>query len=179
MRFHATAAIAPRSMTKIPAARSRRLPWPAFLAITLTALTAACAQTAPVVAPAPAPMVEVIPAKPAVDRIYVSWYGRSHQGKRTASGEIFDANGMTAAHPKLPFGSKVKMRNPESGQSVVVRVNDRGPFVSTRGMDVSEAAAKALGIWAKGIALVEVESPLLGRPITPGRFTVDSLASSR
>jgi rare lipoprotein A len=76
-----------------------------------------------------------------------SWYGGSFQGEKTASGEIFNTNSkhdMTAAHKKLPFGTKVRVTNIHNGLSVVVRINDRGPFVRGRVIDVSHAAAKAL-----------------------------------
>jgi peptidoglycan lytic transglycosylase len=85
-----------------------------------------------------------------------SWYGRLHQGKRTASGERFDRYAMTAAHPSLPFGSRVRVTNLENGRSEIVRVNDRGPYVSGRIIDLSYAAARALGIARKGLARVRV-----------------------
>jgi rare lipoprotein A len=75
-----------------------------------------------------------------------SWYGLAHHGRRTASGEKFDMNAMTAAHPTLPFGTRVLVRNPSNGRSVIVRINDRGPYSGGRIIDVSFAAARALGI---------------------------------
>lgn len=75
----------------------------------------------------------------------------------TASGEIYDANQLTAAHRSLPFGTKLKVTNLENRQSVVVRVNDRGPFVSGRIIDLSNRAAKELGIIQKGMARVQIE----------------------
>lgn len=86
-----------------------------------------------------------------------SWYGRRHQGKRTASGERYDERALTAAHPSLPLGSRARVTNLENGRSVVVRVNDRGPFVAGRIIDLSRAAARALGITDAGLARVEVE----------------------
>ena len=86
-----------------------------------------------------------------------SFYSRAHHGKRTASGEPFDANAMTAAHPSLPFGTRLEVTNLENGRAVVVRVNDRGPFTANRIIDVSYAAARALGIAVDGTARVRVQ----------------------
>lgn len=72
-----------------------------------------------------------------------SWYGSGH---RTASGEHFDPNGMTAAHRSLPFGTRVRVENRRTGRSVVVRINDRGPFVHGRIIDLSRGSARALGM---------------------------------
>lgn len=79
-----------------------------------------------------------------------SWYGPGFQGKRTASGEKFDKNSMTAAHRKLKFGTKIKVTNPKNGKSVIVRINDRGPFIKGRMLDLSEKAAYKIGIKARG-----------------------------
>ena len=86
-----------------------------------------------------------------------SWYGRGHQGKRTASGEAFDEALLTAAHPSLPLGSRARVTNLGNGKSVIVRVNDRGPFVRGRVVDLSRAAARALGITGDGVTRVKVE----------------------
>lgn len=75
-----------------------------------------------------------------------SWYGPGFHGKRTASGEVFNTNSMTAAHKSLPFGTRVKVTSRQTGKSVVVRINDRGPFVRGRIIDLSKASAKALGM---------------------------------
>jgi rare lipoprotein A len=83
-----------------------------------------------------------------------SWYGPGFHGRRTASGERFDTNAMTAAHRSLPFGTRVRVVNKSNGQSVVVRINDRGPYARGRVIDLSRASAQALGI--SGIADVEV-----------------------
>ena len=79
-----------------------------------------------------------------------SYYGRELAGNRTASGERFDPAGLTAAHRTLPFGSKVRVTNANTGKSVVVRINDRGPFHGNRVIDVSRAAATELGLIARG-----------------------------
>lgn len=79
-----------------------------------------------------------------------SWYGAKFQGRRTASGEKFDVNELTAAHRTLPFGRKVLVKSLTSGRAVVVRINDRGPFHSDRVIDLSQAAATKLDIIRKG-----------------------------
>jgi rare lipoprotein A len=86
-----------------------------------------------------------------------SWYGRQFHGNRTANGEIYDMFGMTAAHPILPLPSYVRVTNIRNGRSVIVRVNDRGPFKHDRVIDLSYAAATKLGIAAAGTGEVEVE----------------------
>src|SRR5690606_28346649 len=78
-------------------------------------------------------------------------------GKRTANGERFDPNGMTAAHPSLPFGTRVKVVHLKSGRSVTVRINDRGPFVGGRVIDLSYGAAKTLGMTGAGVAKVSLQ----------------------
>ena len=86
-----------------------------------------------------------------------SWYGRRFHGKPTASGEPYDMYGMTAAHPTMPIPSYARVTNVANGRSVVVRINDRGPFLHDRVIDLSYAAAHKLGYIGKGSALVEVE----------------------
>lgn len=98
-----------------------------------------------------------------------SWYGGRFQGRTTASGEIFDTNQMTAAHKTLPFGTKVRVTEVESGRSVVVRINDRGPYAEGRVIDLSRAAALEIGLVAKGIAPVRVtlqDSPVPAEMVT-------------
>jgi rare lipoprotein A (peptidoglycan hydrolase) len=86
-----------------------------------------------------------------------SWYGPRFQGKTTASGGTFHQEGFTAAHASLPFGSKVKVTNLANGKSVEVKINDRGPFIENRIIDVSRAAAKALEMKKSGTTTVRVE----------------------
>ena len=83
-----------------------------------------------------------------------SWYGQKFHGRKTASGERFDMHELTAAHPTLPFGTLVEVRNLDNGRSVVVRINDRGPAVAGRIIDVSYAAAVELGMIDRGVAEV-------------------------
>jgi rare lipoprotein A len=86
-----------------------------------------------------------------------SWYGARHHGKRTASGEIFDQDKFTAAHRTLPWGSIVKVINLDNGKWVEVRINDRGPFKKGRIIDLSRAAARALGMVKSGLSPVRME----------------------
>jgi len=92
-----------------------------------------------------------------------SWYGEQFQGKQTASGEPFDMSDFTAAHPSLPLGSYVKVTNLRNGKAVVVRINDRGPVVDGRIIDVSYNAARALGFTERGVQKVRLD---LYRPPT-------------
>jgi rare lipoprotein A len=86
-----------------------------------------------------------------------SWYGQPHHGRRTASGQPFDMHQLVAAHRTLPFGAHVRVVNLHNGRSVVVRIVDRGPHVPGRVIDVSYAAAEALGMMDRGVARVRLE----------------------
>lgn len=83
-----------------------------------------------------------------------SYYGNHHHGKKTASGQIFDKNRLTAAHKNLPFNTKINVTNKKTGKSIVVVVNDRGPYVKGRILDLSERAASELGFKRSGTASV-------------------------
>lgn len=96
-----------------------------------------------------------------------SWYGPNFHGKKTANGELFDENLLTAAHPTLPMPVLVRVTNLDNGKSLVVRVNDRGPFVAGREIDLSKHAAEMLGYQRKGTARVRVQ--YLGRAPLPGQ----------
>jgi len=87
-----------------------------------------------------------------------SWYGKDFHGKKTSNGEQYDMHAMTAAHKTLPLGVFVKVKNTENGREAVVRVNDRGPFVKGRIIDLSNAAAKKLGVDIAGTAHVRIEA---------------------
>ncbi len=87
---------------------------------------------------------------------YASWYGKRFHGRRTASGEIFNMNKMTAAHKSLPFQSRVIVEDPRSGNAVMVKVNDRGPYAKNRVMDLSREAARRLGTLSRGVFFIEV-----------------------
>lgn len=88
---------------------------------------------------------------------FASWYGEECEGTPTASGEVYDINGLTAAHRTLPLGTKIKVTNLRNKRSLIVRINDRGPFIRTRFLDLSEAAARKLGFKGAGLALVRAE----------------------
>lgn len=85
-----------------------------------------------------------------------SWYGPGFHGRKTASGERYNQNALTAAHRTLPFGTNVSVTNLENGKSVIVRINDRGPYVRGRIIDLSKAAAIKIGLTGRGVADVKV-----------------------
>ncbi len=87
---------------------------------------------------------------------YASWYGKKFHGRPTASGEIYDMYKLTAAHKKLPLGTYVKVTNLSNGKSVIVKINDRGPYVRGRIIDLSYAAAKKIGMVKKGVQKVKI-----------------------
>lgn len=115
------------------------------------------------------------PWKPASETEgYASWYGPKFQGRKTASGEIYDQNALTAAHRTAPFGTLFEVTHARSGRTVTVRVNDRGPFVKGRIVDLSYAAAQAIGMVATGTAPVRLR-PVGASPApetVPGEFVV-------
>ena len=119
----------------------------------LTLLAVACATTTQ--APAPLP--------PQNERGTASWYGQEFAGRTTANGEIFDPLLMTAAHRSLPFGTLVDVKNVKTGQSVRVRINDRGPYISNRLIDLSYAAAQQIGLVEPGSGDVELSIVKVGR----------------
>jgi rare lipoprotein A len=92
-----------------------------------------------------------------VIRGQASWYGPGFHGKKTASGEIFDQGKLTAAHKTIPLGTKAKVTNLQNGNTVEVEINDRGPYIGQREIDVSHAAANALGFVKSGLTLVRIE----------------------
>jgi rare lipoprotein A len=153
--------------------------------VTIAAIVAGCAQqavapeapAAPPAAPAPTSPAPPAPSSPPpapktgvetgdVLRGRVSLYGGDFAGKTTASGETFDPDGLTMAHRTLPFGTRVRVTNLENQRSVVVTVNDRGPFVAGRIADLSLGAARQLGMVADGVvdAVLEVLRTAAGRP---------------
>jgi peptidoglycan lytic transglycosylase len=111
--------------------------------------------------------VPIVDKEPLKERGLASWYGRKFHGQKTSSGEPYDMFAMTAAHKTLPIPSYARVTNLQNGKSVVVRVNDRGPFHSNRIIDLSYAAARRIGILGRGSAMVEVERVFAGMPATP------------
>ena len=130
-----------------------------FLVLALGLGLSACAQ-----APVPvAPPEPVAAPPPAVEQPtfaetgLASWYGTAHQGQRTASGERFDQQALTAAHPSLPMGTIARVTSVEHGATVKVRINDRGPRTRGRILDLSTAAARALALRHDGVTRVRLE----------------------
>jgi len=109
------------------------------------------------------------PAALAFEEGIASWYGPSFDGQRAASGEIFDSGQLTAAHRTLPFGTKVRVRRVGTADSIVVRINDRGPFVESRIIDLSYAAARQLGVTDPGLFRVALEVLERGEGAPPPR----------
>ena len=120
------------------------------LAVSLAAWLAACGGKAP------APQHDHHEAVHGVQQGLASWYGGGHQGGPTASGERFNKNAMTAAHRTLPMNTRVRVTNKRNGKSVVVRINDRGPYGRAI-IDLSEAAARELDMIEAGVVPVQVE----------------------
>ena len=96
-----------------------------------------------------------------------SWYGPKFHGKLTANGEIYDQMALTAAHKSLSFGTLLKVTNPRNGRSVIVRINDRGPYIQGRDLDLSKGAAIELGMLRKGVGRVKIEEIALGESSNP------------
>ncbi|HEY4590699.1 MAG TPA: septal ring lytic transglycosylase RlpA family protein [Thermoanaerobaculia bacterium] len=144
-----------------------RVAFSAFLLVELLAV-ACSGNRQPTVAP---PTLGV-----PLERGIASWYGPKFNGRMTASGERYDMNAFTAAHPSLPFGSRIGVRNTRTGREVIVRVNDRGPFSKNRIIDLSYAAAREVGVVGPGTASVELY--LVPETGAPQRFTVQVAAFS-
>ena len=125
----------------------------ALAAITLSVL-AGCSTVRPPPVDVPDAIPSSTPQAGEIDRGTASWYGPGFHGRRTASGERFDEGELTAAHRTMPFGSRVLVRNLRNGREVVVRINDRGPWKRDRIIDLSKAAAAALGMLQAGEASV-------------------------
>ena len=119
------------------------------------ATSAAVIELVPVL-PTPEVTAPSAPQETVTGQGSASYYAAKFHGRRTASGEPFNNNAMTAAHRTLPFGTLVRVTNPSTGASVVVRINDRGPFTRGRMIDVSRAAAEQLGLVQRGHATVEL-----------------------
>lgn len=138
----------------------RRVPSQGRLALIVVPLLLAACQAAPTTQLPPSappvsvnavePHIQPAAAEPVIQTGTATWYGKRHQGKRTADGERFDRHALTAAHSSLPFGSMVKVTNLANGRSIVVRVNDRTPVSQNHVIDLTEAAARELGFARDG-----------------------------
>lgn len=130
----------------------------------LAGLAGCVSRTPPPVLRTPPPPITVAPPQPSQPQAYfrqtglASYYGERHGGKATANGEMFDPAAFTAAHPSLAFGTVVRVTNLANGKTVKVEINDRGPHVKGRVIDLSRAAAGALGMTRDGIAQVMLEA---------------------
>lgn len=133
---------------------STRISWPMCAALWLGGCSAYNAAN---VGPRPASAVESMPASSAAGRVTLaSWYGPGFIGQRTASGEVYHRDDLTAASRSLPLGTRVQVINLNTGRAVVVRINDRGPYVRGRGIDLSQRAAERIGLNHSGVARVSV-----------------------
>ena len=112
---------------------------------------------APPAAELPKPKLKVLPEVVKVITGEASWYGPGFYGNYTANGEVYRPGTMTAAHRTLPFGTKVRVTNLWNGRTAVIRINDRGPFIDHRVIDLGHGAASDLGLTASGIAQVKLE----------------------
>jgi rare lipoprotein A len=164
----------------------------AILVLMSSVLLAGCGHKPVAIAVPPAPPVEKQPAQgppvqsdeaasapedlsvaPGAKALLVetgiaSWYGAPYHNRRASNGEIYDMHAMTAAHRTLPLGSVVRVTNPANGSSVVVRITDRGPFIAGRIIDLSQAAARRIGLIQKGTAKVRVEVLRTPAPMQSG-----------
>ena len=102
-------------------------------------------------------LIAIAPRAFSLEEGLASWYGGKFHGRLTSSGEVFDTNVLTAAHKSLPFGTMVRVTDVDTGKSTVVKINDRGPFVEGRIIDLSRAAADELGMVGRGVARVTIE----------------------
>lgn len=131
-------------------------------------LASACAARSPLPAAPGAPSADVYGVGWTQTGI-ASWYGEPFHGRRTASGAVYDMEKMTAAHRALPFGTRIRVENVDNGRSTEVEVNDRGPFARGRILDVSHAAARALGMIGPGTARVRITILDPGDPLVSPR----------
>ncbi len=101
------------------------------------------------------------------ENMIASWYGPKFHGKLTANGEIYDQMAFTAAHKTLPFGTLLRVTNLKNNKSVIVRINDRGPYIKGRNLDLSKSAAMSLGMMKKGVIKVKTEELSLNQNFSP------------
>jgi len=149
-----------RALFVVPKSRSSAAILARCAALLALLAFAGCKREAP---PAPAPIAQAPPQEPRLGQPQIglaSFYGRAFTGKRTASGDRYDPDEMTAAHRTLPLGSIAKVTNTDTGWSIQVEVNDRGPYAHGRILDLSRKAAASLGILDAGVARVKVEAVL-------------------
>jgi len=124
----------------------------------------------------PPPRLSVVP-KDQPQTGEASWYGEEFEGNTTANGEVYDSNGLTAAHPTLPFGTTVRVTNLSNRRHILLRINDRGPYIGRRLIDVSQRAAKRLGFIDSGTTPVRVE--VVARPSSKPSNGVELISQTR
>jgi rare lipoprotein A len=155
-----------------------------LIVLTTVLLVSGCGAKQPVRAQVPAPPPPILsepepsaaptvepqptPSPTYVETGLASWYGPPYHNRRASNGEVYDMHAMTAAHRTLPLGTMVRVTNLATGHSAVVRINDRGPFVEGRVIDLSLAAAKAVDVWRPGTARVRLEVLDSPAPIDKG-----------
>lgn len=135
---------------------------------TVTPAPAPPAATASATKSAPEPTVSSKTKPIYVETGWASWYGPQYHNHKGSNGEIYDQNGLTAAHRTIPLNSTVRVTNETTKHTVVVRITDRGPFIADRIIDLSLAAAKAVDVWQPGTAMVKVEVLSAPAPIEEG-----------
>jgi rare lipoprotein A (peptidoglycan hydrolase) len=160
--------------------KSRRLQWALVSGAILSFLLAGCSSQNFSSAPLPstgyyAPSHE---SYRGTRTEVASWYGPGFEGHRTSSGEVFHSNELTAASTTLPLGSHAVVTNPDTGRSVLVRINDRGPFVRGRSIDLSHGAAQQIGLTGKGVGRVEVTPTARATPSVASRTAVYRYSST-
>ncbi len=158
---------------------SPRLWAPVLLSALIVCGGVGCTATVRRPSPTPAPRLSSPPTPPS-QVVIASWYGPGFEGRRTASGERFQAQDLTAAHRSLPLGSQVTVTNLANGKSVRVRINDRGPYVRGRTIDLSRGAARRLGLERRGIGRVRITVHSRGKKGTwPAKQGVSSVRVAR
>ncbi len=144
------------------ALRHMLMAWGCIIGLAWLGCIAGCSRQHEPVPPPPLPQApkQAVPAgPPTIIQIgTASWYGPGFHGQETASGETFNQHALTAAHRTLPLGTEAKVTNLATGQSVMVKINDRGPYVKGRHLDLSRAAAKQIGLTKPGLAKVKIEA---------------------
>ena len=138
----------------------------AVLVLTVAAVGVGCSHRSTVRPSAPPPPSATV-EEGWTEKGIASWYGDPYHGRQTASGEVYDMHAMTAAHKTLPFGTVVKVERRDTGADVKVRINDRGPFIEGRIIDLSYAAARKVGLDIDGVAPVKIK--IVGREDAPVR----------
>lgn len=144
---------------------------PTLVAVSLLVLLAACGGTTP------PPMTSV--SENWSERGIASWYGPGFDGKRTASGEVYDMEDLTAAHKRLPFGTRVQVENLDNGLRTEVRINDRGPFVDDRIIDLSRAAAREIQMLGPGTARVRISVVQMSAMLTCSMVQVGAFGDAQ